>query len=268
MIQKYLAQNYYYFFKIEKKVCAIFREYFQSSYFIEYTKKWVNWAKLLLKKLKKKVLFCWGLSFLGDLMYSEPHKSWPPFSEAGGFLCCQVGNALRPPPLACREIMAAKFSRQARGGGRRALPTWQRRNPPALLKGGHDLCGSLYIKSSRKNSFPLWDYLLCCSCNHLIIFPFFTVRPTICNFMDTYKISSWRFLMKWHPNVVWDWERPPWFMTRVWVSFFFLQIILILCLWPCKNYFISYYRLHSFDLQSSNIYWPWGSEWKRLPDVI
>ena len=40
-------------------------------------------------------------------LYSEPHKSWPPFSEAGGFLRCQVGNALRPPPLACREIMAA-----------------------------------------------------------------------------------------------------------------------------------------------------------------
>ena len=55
------------------------------------------------------------LSFLCVAMYSEPHKSWPPFSEAGGFLRCQVGNALRPPPLACRENMAALISRQARG---------------------------------------------------------------------------------------------------------------------------------------------------------
>ena len=78
-------------------------------------------------------------------MYSEPHKSWPPFSEAEGFLRCQVGNALRPPPLACPENMAAIISRRARGGGWRALPTWQRRNPQASLKGGHDLRGSLYI---------------------------------------------------------------------------------------------------------------------------
>ena len=90
--------------------------------------------------------------------YSEPHKSWPPFSEAGGFLRCQVGNALRPPPLACRENMAAIISRQARGGGRRALPTWQRRNPPASLKGGHDLCGSLY--SLREDTYSSQDQLL------------------------------------------------------------------------------------------------------------
>jgi len=109
-----------------------------------------GWKAAFAQDSPANGVFCCGKLRFGLVLYSEPHKSWPPFSEAGGFLRCQVGNALRPPPLACRENMVATISRQARGGGRRALPTWQRRNPPASLKGGHDLCGSLYSNGTSR----------------------------------------------------------------------------------------------------------------------
>ena len=61
----------------------------------------------------------------------------PLLARFGGFLRCQVGNALRPPPLACRENMAAIISRQARGTESVANRTAKK--SPSLAKRGSRL---------------------------------------------------------------------------------------------------------------------------------